>query len=107
MLVTPLDLLRMGIEFLVSQFGLATLGIGVGTLMTAGLWLWWGFKLKAILGVAAAIGRTVARHGLVSLLISTVLLLAMLWTGIIPGIDFQTALNVLGGLVDGFIGVVT
>jgi len=84
----------------VEQFGLTGLGVGVGTLMTAGLWLWWGVKLKAIVGVVGTVGRAATRHALVSVLFSAALLGTMLWTGIIPGVNLQAAIDVLSAGVD-------
>ena len=106
MLITPVDVLRGLLQFVVENFGLTGLGVGVGTLMTTGLWLWWGFKLKAIVGLVATVGRSAARHTLVSVLFSAALFGMLLWTGIVPGLDTQAAVNVLGGVVDALAGVI-
>ena len=106
MLITPVDVLRGLLQFVVENFGLTGLGVGVGTLMTAGLWLWWGFKLKAIVALVTTVGRSAARHALVSVLFSAALFGMLLWTGIVPGLDAQAAMNVLGGVVDALAGVI-
>jgi len=99
-LITPLDLLRSLLQFGLENFGLTGLGVGVGTLMTTGLWLWWGFKLKGIATLVATVGRTAARHALVSVLFSAGLFGLLFWTGIIPGFDIQATIDILSAGVD-------
>jgi len=99
-LITPVDVLRGLLQFVVENFGLTGLGVGVGTLMTTGLWLWWGFKLKAIVALVTTVGRSAARHALVSVLFSAALFGTLLWTGIIPGVDIQATIDILSAGVD-------
>jgi hypothetical protein len=100
MLITPIDLLRGLLQFGLENFGLTGLGVGVGTLMTTGLWLWWGFKLKGIAALVATVGRTATRHALVSVLFSAALFGLLFWTGIIPGVNIQAAIDVLTNGID-------
>lgn len=105
-MLNPLDLLRGVLEWGVQQFGLAGFGIGVGTLFTVGMWLWWGFKLRVILSVAGSLGRTLAQHALVSILVTALALVGMLWVGIIPGVNVNAAIDIGGDLVDALTEVV-
>lgn len=99
-MLNPLDLVRQLLEWGVNQFGLATFGIGVGTLMTVGLWLWWGFKLHIVFGYAKTGIHVAARHLVVSAAVSSLLIAALLWTGVIPGFDVETATNLVSSLTD-------
>lgn len=77
-------------------------GVAATAVIVALAWLWWGYKLSAFASAGRAVGRTVAEHVLVSIAVASALLLGLLYTGVIPGVDMQAA----SALVSDALGVI-
>ncbi|WP_435065943.1 hypothetical protein [Halobaculum sp. EA56] len=91
-----------------AEAGLAGV-ISVGALLSGLTYAWWGFKLKTLIEAGAGIGATLAKHALVSTVAVVAALVALLWTGIVPGLNLSVAWNLLAGAFEfatGLLGVV-
>jgi len=75
-------------------------GIATGAVIVAIVWLWWGYKLSAFASAGRTVGATIAQHALVSGAVAAAVLLALLYAGVIPGVDMQAANALVSGALD-------
>jgi hypothetical protein len=83
------ETLTGAVRWVLDQLGVE--GVAATAVIVALAWLWWGYKLNAIASTGRSIGATIAQHALVSGLAVCAVLLGLLYTGVIPGVDMQAA----------------
>lgn len=93
-----LGLAEQGLSFVLEHVGLAGT-VSAAAVISIVTYLWWGFKAKVLLDVLLSIGATVAKHALVSSVVFVVGLAALIWSGIIPGVDVDAAVQLLRGVL--------
>jgi len=86
------------VRWVLDQLGVE--GIAATAVIVALAWLWWGYKLSAFASVGRSIGATLAQHALVSGLAVGAVLLGLLYTGVIPGVDMQAANALVSGALE-------
>ncbi|MFC7177820.1 hypothetical protein ACFQL2_16300 [Halosegnis marinus] len=83
---------------MLDTFGIV--GVSAGALVSTAMLLYAGVRAHIVFGIVVELAGAAARHGAVSLVVTTAVFLGALFAGVIPGIDWQ----VLGGLVTELLG---
>lgn len=86
------------VRWVLDQLGVE--GIAATAVIVALAWLWWGYKLNAIAGAGRSVAATVAQHAVVSGSVASAVLLGLLYTGVIPGVDMQAANALVSGALE-------
>jgi hypothetical protein len=90
------------VEWALTQVGLSGL-VGAGALLSVAMYLWWGFKLHTLAGVAKGVGLSAAKTGGLALVLTLAILGWLTWEGVIPSIRLGVLVDTVNDLLVGVV----